>query len=157
MKNSGLCAMGFALILAACSAEADEVDHSAMGHETGKMDHSEHMMNGPLSDKAVKDKKEAADLLVARFGVEACDDADLVGSLRRTSPEEGETIMRAYKTPVACAEGTSSAIKQLGFTEGEPGVFSGTSTDGAAEEIKIKMIGEGEDAAATVEWQATTK
>ena len=143
--------------MSACSAEADEVDHSAMGHEAGEMDHSEHMMNGPLSDKAVKDKKEAAEMLVARFGVEACGDADLVGSLRRTRPEEGETMMRAFKAPVACAEETITAIKKTGFEEGEAGVFTGTSADGADEEIKIKIIGEGESEAATLEWQATQK
>lgn len=158
MKNAGLCLLGCALALAACSSEVEGDEHAGhdMSDMSGEMDHSKHMA-GPLSDKAVKDKKEAADMLVARFGVEACAEADLIGSLRRTSPEEGETMMRAFQAPVSCGEETIAAVRKAGFAEGEPGVFTGTSAEGTAEEIKIQMIGEGDEAAATVEWQATQK
>lgn len=150
MKKAGFVVLSLAAVLAACAPEADTADTQGSDEDNPHAGHD--MSNMPLSEKAIKDKKEAADLLVERFEVASCSEADLIGSLRRTSPEEGETIMRAYKVPGDCAQGTLTAVKEAGFEESEPDTF--TSSSGEGEEIKIVVI---EDGSATVEWESSQK
>ena len=147
--------LGLALLVAACAPEA-EGDQMAEGmHKAAEGgEHDGHNM-GTLSDKAVKDKKEAAALLMTRFGVLECEKADLIGSLRTTKPDTGETMMRAYQVPVACAEAATAKVKEAGYTDGGDGLFTGTSADGAAEEVTIKVLEDG--TSATIEWKAEQK
>lgn len=151
MKKTAILLIGLSTVLAACASEPDTTEKA---RETNDKSHEGHQM-GPLSDKAIKDKKEAADLLVERFAVEACAKADLIGSLRRTEPDGGGSMMRAYQVPVACAEETIASVKQLGFEEGEPGTFAGASSDGSAEGIKIQVLEDG--VSATIEWELDQK
>ena len=139
--------VGVCAALAACSPDSDT---TVKAEKAEASTHAGHHVT-KLSEKAVKDKKEAAELLVGRFDVEACAKADLIGSLSRKDPAEGETIMRAYKVSVPCAEKATAAAKNTGFKENEPGIFAGASPNGTTESLKIQMIGDG--AAATVEWE----
>ncbi len=150
MKTRLTCALALALALAACSSEA-EVDHSAMGHDGGEDGQSQHSM--PLSDKAKKDKKEAAELLVARFEVNTCADADLLASARRTSPEEGETMTRVFRVAPECAQGTVDTLNEEGFEELEAGLYTSDAGDDDAEQVSIVMPDESVDGTTTLEWK----
>lgn len=158
MKNTGLLLLGAAMMVAACSSgETDHSEHDATKHAAAgdAEDHSGHQM-GPLSEKAIKDKKEAAELLVKRFGVEACAKADLLGSTRRTSPDDGETIMRAYQVPIDCAREATKIVSGNGYTQDAPNTYAGTSPDGTAETVRIQLD-PAEESSAVIEWEATQK
>lgn len=139
-----------AAALAACSSEP-EVDHSAMGHDPDENGQSQHSM--PLSEKAKKDKKEAAEMLLSRFGVNTCEEADLLASARRTSPEEGETMTRVFKVPSACAQDTVDTLKELGFEELEAGLYTADAADDDAEQVSIVTPEEGGEGTTTLEWK----
>ena len=152
MKKSGILLAGLVAVLAACAPETESAEPQGSAESDPHAGHD--MSKMPLSDKAIKDKKEAAALLVERFDAASCSEADLIGSLRRTSPEEGETIMRGFKVPESCAEEALAAVKQLGFEESAPDTFSGTSANGEPEEVKIVELADG---SATVEWESSQK
>lgn len=148
MRVSGIVLVGLCSALIACSSNDGASEHAEKSDASAHEGHD--MMAMELSDKAVKDKSEATELLIERFGVDACGKADLIGSLRRTHPEDGVSMMRGFKVSVACAEATVAAATKLGFQEDEPGTFTTTAPDGAPEEVKVDVIGDG--AAATIEW-----
>lgn len=150
MKNRVICGLATALALAACSSEP-EVDHSAMGHDTGEDGQSQHSM--PLSDKAKRDKEEAAELLVARFGVSTCEDADLLASARRTSPDDGETMTRVFRVSPECAEGAVDTLKGESFEELEAGLYTADAGDDDAEKVSIVLPEDSVDGTTTLEWK----
>lgn len=104
-----------------------------------------------VSEEEARDKREAADLLVARFEAQACQKVDLLGTVRRTSPDGGERLLRAYSATSECAAELNAAFETLEFSEVEPNVFEGASPDGSADRVFIETPEEG--VGAIVEWE----
>jgi hypothetical protein len=158
MKKTFVVLAGVAAALAACGSEPKSEDHSEHGEDHsmhgGSAESTEHPVM-PLSDKAKKDKKEAAGIFMKRFGIEACADVDLLGSVRQTSPESGELMIRSFQTSEACATETLAKLKQSGFTEAEPDTFVGKSPDGADEKIDVRIVEE--NSAGLIEWESAKK
>jgi hypothetical protein len=95
MKRAVIILAGMAAALSACASEPEGEDHSMHGvdHSMHKGSESTELPVMPLSEKAKKDKKEAAEVFAKRFGIKACADVDLLGSVRQTSPDSGEMVI----------------------------------------------------------------
>ncbi|MEM1195912.1 MAG: hypothetical protein AAGH57_07385 [Pseudomonadota bacterium] len=147
MKSRVLVSFGVTIALAACSAEPDAASDA---EEPDASLHNGHQMM-EVSEEEARDKHEAADLLVARFDAPACQKVDLLGTVRRTSPDGGERLLRAYGATSECAAALDASVKTLEFNEVEPNIFAGAAPDGSADRVFIEVAEEG--SGAIVEWE----
>lgn len=158
MKRRVIILLGVGAALTACGSESHGDEHAGHGEDHaehgGSAQSTEHPVM-PLSDKAKRDKKEAANLFVKRFGIEDCADADLLGSVRQTSPDTGEMVIRSYQTSESCAKETLAKVKKDGFSEAEADTFVGKSPDGADEKISIQIVEA--NSAGLIEWESVQK
>jgi hypothetical protein len=151
MKTNLIVLSGVLIALAACSSETD---HSAHGTDTKADAHvGQHVMQ--VSEKEAKAKVEAAKLYMDRFNIAACEKVDLLGLVRRTSPEDGESNLRSFQVPVACAKETLAAVTKQGFKDDGKGTLVGIAPDGTPEKIKVELP-EGVTAG-IVEWETNRK
>lgn len=151
MKKAVIMIAALGMALAACSSEADT--HAAKSEGEMASHEGHHVMQ--VSEKEAKAKVEAAKLYMDRFNIAACEKVDLLGLVRRTSPEEGESNLRSFQVPVACAEETLAAVTKQGFKDDGKGTLVGTAPDGSAETIKVELP-EGVSAG-IVEWEVIRK
>jgi len=105
----------------------------------------------PPPEVADKSAKALVDLLVDRFDARECLEADVLAMMRKTEPDGAVMIVRAYEAPIACAEDLGKAFDTLGFTEEEPGIFSGQSADGTRDRVLIEPSEDGRRAG--IEWE----
>lgn len=137
-------------LVAACSPEpeaADAMSGVGMAHE------GHHKME--LTETEKREKSQAARLLIERFGVKACDEADMVGRVRKTEPDGTQTIALGFSATAACADEVQAAIDTLGFSESEPGVFASEENGRTSDRVFIQRSDDG--ASAMVEWEAVQK
>jgi hypothetical protein len=157
---------GIALALAACSGqpeaqgpEAAEADggmvEGGMADGGMAMGDGQAMMDMGPSEAAMKKKREAADMLVARFDSETCRKVDMLGRVRKTEPDGSKTVLHAFAAPNACADSIQAAVANLGFAETEPGIFALGADDGSAERVFVQFEEDG--SGAVVEWEVSGK
>ncbi|MDJ0977505.1 MAG: hypothetical protein QNI87_03135 [Erythrobacter sp.] len=146
-------------VLAACAPEPDapgeapEPDVPGDAQASKASAHEGHRMP-EVSEREARDKKEAAEMLVARFDAEECQRIDLIGRVRRTDADGGRRVLHAYGASAACAKELTATVTALGFDETGPGLFAGGPFDGAMERVLIEIADDG--SGAMIEWEVDT-
>jgi len=147
MKTEICLSLGLALTLAACASEPAASDGSEM------TDHSGHHMM--VSEEEAAKKQSISDSLADRFDAKQCAEAEALATMRKTEPDGRETVLRAFQAPNACVEELNAAFDTVGFTQTEPGIYAGGSTEGTTERLLIETAEDG--SGAVVEWEVETK
>lgn len=147
---AGSALAGSAFLLAGCASEPD----TAAMMDAGDDAHEGHHMV-EVSEREARDKEAAAKDLKARFAVESCDNADLIGTVRRTQAEGGGTLLRAFQASAACGEALTAAVGTLGFETTEPKVFAAGDAEDEAERILIDVAQDG--SGTIIEWETNLK
>ena len=151
MKSEICLSLSLALTLAACASEPGVSDDGAMTDhaEHQSADHSGHDMS--VSKEEAAKKQSISDSLADRFDAEQCADAEALATMRKTEPDGRATVLRAFQAPKACVEELNAAFDTLGFTQTEPGIYAGGSTEGTTERLLIEMAKDG--SGTLVEWE----
>ncbi|MBD2841941.1 hypothetical protein [Erythrobacter rubeus] len=133
--------------LAACSAQPEPSGQSDASAEM--VSHEGHHM-GP-SEEAAREKRQMVAEFVDRFEAQQCEDSELIGTMRRREADGSGLYIRAYQSPVGCAEDMPAVLKSLGFSQTEDGRFVSEDGEGSSEAVLIRIADDG--SAAGIEWE----
>ncbi|MBV7259886.1 hypothetical protein [Erythrobacter crassostreae] len=154
MRNSVIILAGVTVFLAACSAEPGTSEGSPQAEASSSADpHDGHHM-GP-SKEAAREKQEFAEALADHFDAQECRSSELIGTMRRTEPDETGLYVRSYQASAVCADELKVAIEARGFSEAEPGRYINEPDGGKTERVVIRMADDGSTAG--IEWEVETK
>ncbi|MEO1047571.1 MAG: hypothetical protein AAFW59_04505 [Pseudomonadota bacterium] len=123
MKPKVLAMAASCVVLCECSNAGEKAQQSALASK---------------QEKAEQGRQALIDELVNRFDAQPCAAAAPIGTMRKTTPDKGAQLVRAYSVDDACIDAIKAGMVANGFDEDEPGAFRLESDSGSKEAVTIE-------------------
>ena len=123
MKPNGLAIAALCILASGCS---DAAENAQQGAPVSKQEAAE------------QGRQALIDELINRFDAQSCTTAAPIGTMRKTTPDKGSQLVRAYSADGACLDAIEAAMVANGFDEEEPGAFRLESETGIKEAVTIE-------------------